>query len=423
MIESGVPEIHALIRNDSEIDYSPIYLAVQRINEKGNIESVDHWGGVDFEKGTEIEISATLDDFFEDNWHEAQECPEYYLVDGIWYKDSDEILHFVGFDNISKAISNQDFVKTEEQKDTESDTKKAFKTATTIKRDQMTQGQLGIWEYDGVQFVTEDCDWLDSSLNTEGTINQGAFYRKQAYLLEGASAGMTSYKKIAERIIGFIPETEEEWNTYYDDLKNYIVTSDSLTAIMKKFESLNSVEGTFDYDNKEYSISIPDLRACAKEMSITEEMLGWTLADLEEYGVDSMISDNSYDMKLGSISSQSENEESDSDENLDDNNYEYFSEFSKAPTPTSCLEGVTTRGEPQNLAGAMTYGYTISGNANETFEKYKTILFDIDGIQKDYGKNNGEFAIKDGSKTLLVMLYIGGGNDGSDVMFVSIFNA
>lgn len=40
--------------------------------------------------------------------------------------------------------------------------------------------------FKGIKLLSEDCEWVDSLLNTKGTVNQGAIYRKMAMLSEYA---------------------------------------------------------------------------------------------------------------------------------------------------------------------------------------------------------------------------------------------
>ena len=65
--------------------------------------------------------------------------------------------------------------------------------------------------------------------------------------------------------------------------------------IMKKFESSSVVNGEFDYESNtigKYNITISNLSECAKEMQISEEMLGYIIAFLSEYTDDITFENN-----------------------------------------------------------------------------------------------------------------------------------
>ena len=79
-------------------------------------------------------------------------------------------------------------------------------------------------------------------------------------------------------------------------MKDLYVEKSALISVMKKLESLDSVSGDFDYEYGhlgKYSVSIEDTSACAKELMMSEEMLGDTLAMLKEYAADIQFDGNS----------------------------------------------------------------------------------------------------------------------------------
>ena len=59
-----------------------------------------------------------------------------------------------------------------------------------------------------------------------------------------------------------------------------------------------TVSGEFDYEKANFSFEITDLTATAKEMHITEKMLGYVLAVIDEYGPEENFKGNSYSCKL-----------------------------------------------------------------------------------------------------------------------------
>lgn len=163
---------------------------------------------------------------------------------------------------------------------------------TTLTKSDLT-GSMGHWSYNGLPLLSEDCDWIDDVLNKKETVNQGALYRKLAMCLEGFAIG-NSWTSYAEYIIGFVPDSRDEFSTYVENAKEFIVTENPFDALMRKFETLNSVDGTFDGSSNTYEFFISDLTACAEELQISEEMLGYILALLDEYAPEVSFGDNTY---------------------------------------------------------------------------------------------------------------------------------
>lgn len=164
----------------------------------------------------------------------------------------------------------------------------AYNAAVNLTKDQL-DGYPGHWEYRGIPLLPEDCDWVDNPINDDGIVNQGAMYRKMAMLLEGFNLGGdsgNSYDKYAELLIGFEPQSRDEFSPYVANAKKFIVTENPLQAVMKAFESLDCVDGSFDYSGKlgNYDLTITSVNQCAKDLQITKEMLGYTIAMLTEYG-------------------------------------------------------------------------------------------------------------------------------------------
>lgn len=158
-----------------------------------------------------------------------------------------------------------------------------YTTATTLtKYDLSYNSYLNIYGYNDIAFLSEDCDWIDSPLNKDGSVEPGAFYRKLANCLVGFSMG-NDWDSYARHILGFTPNSRDEFAPYVDSLSTFITRDDTLTNVMQKFETISYVEGNFDYSNNSYHFTVSDLSACAGEMGISEEMLGYIFAMLSEY--------------------------------------------------------------------------------------------------------------------------------------------
>lgn len=171
----------------------------------------------------------------------------------------------------------------------------AYNAAINLRKSDLTKTSKG-YSYEGLDLLKVDCEWLDNPLNTAGTVNSGAIYRKMAYLLEGFTMRVNNYLDYAEFLIDEVPETRDEFVKYVDNAATFITREDQMKNIMKKMESLSCVSGDFDYEYGKlgkYSFTVDDLSECAKEMQISEKMLGHVFALLNEYAATTEFNGNS----------------------------------------------------------------------------------------------------------------------------------
>lgn len=207
------------------------------------------------------------------------------VKNGQYLTINDAQMMLVGAETHSETEST-----TSEEINSISKTEEAFNEANSLTKDDLTWeinslGE-GRWFYKGLQLLYDDCDWIESSLNKAGTVEHGALYRKMAYLVEGAKYANNGYEDWAEILVGFVPETWSEFEPYAENARTFVVQQDEFITIMKKFDSLSSVSGDFDFDYGQFgkfSVDIPDTAACAAELQISEEMLGYILDELTIY--------------------------------------------------------------------------------------------------------------------------------------------
>lgn len=152
----------------------------------------------------------------------------------------------------------------------------------------------GIYYYKDIPLLSKDCDILD----TYGVVDQGAIYRKIATLLEGFNTGFNSGSQYSQYVIGDTISEKADFEPYYNKLSKFITTENSLENVMNKFKSLKSIEGDFNNNTKSYNFKINNLSNCAKEMNISEEMLGAILAMIDEYAPTIEFDGDSYSCKL-----------------------------------------------------------------------------------------------------------------------------
>jgi hypothetical protein len=182
-------------------------------------------------------------------------------------------------------------ITTTEEKNKLSKTEEAYKIAANLTIKDLSYHN-GHYKYKDIDLLQEENDWIESPRNEDNTVEKGALYRKMAMLLEGYELG-NDISKYDKHIFGFTASSRDELKPYVDNASQFIVTSDDLlTPVMEKFCTLSSVSD-YSEENKIYHFTIPDLSACAEEMQISEEMLGYIFDMLDMYGSMVSFDDNS----------------------------------------------------------------------------------------------------------------------------------
>ncbi|MBR1863682.1 MAG: hypothetical protein IJ806_06320 [Ruminococcus sp.] len=171
----------------------------------------------------------------------------------------------------------------------ETDTEKYYNLAVELTLDDCTVDALGLYKYNDFTFLEEDCD-----LTFTRSLPAGAFYNKLAKCLVGYYMG-NSWESYAHYIIGYTPESKDEFGAMIDDLKEFIIDERNMwlvfDAIYNKLQTVSVV--TSDVEDNKYTIVISDVTKCAEEMNISEEMLGYILGELH----DGMADEISFDGK------------------------------------------------------------------------------------------------------------------------------
>lgn len=152
--------------------------------------------------------------------------------------------------------------------------------------------------YNGLIVQSEDVEWLKSSLNTGKTLNQGALYRSVAKYLDGFAMGLNDGSDYALLLCGQPWKDKASFEPYAKNAATFIISApqEQMNVIMKKFQTLSSVTGEYDFSAGglgKYTVFIPDLTVCAEEMQISEEMLGYIIALLDEYAPEISFENNS----------------------------------------------------------------------------------------------------------------------------------
>lgn len=194
-----------------------------------------------------------------------------------------------------------------------STTEQAYNTAINLDKSKLKKsnrykdGETTVsWSYEGLYFTVEDCEFINNSLlNPKGLSNQGAIYRAMAFILDDYNTELYSdYSNYSEILIGFTPNTMDDFLAYANNANKFISNEDSLINIMKALQQSGSVSGTFDYDKNQlgiYDFTINNLSECATDLKVSEEMLGYIIAFLDEYAPDITFDGNSCNIKYTSF--------------------------------------------------------------------------------------------------------------------------
>ena len=211
-----------------------------------------------------------------------------------------------GAESTSTETSTADSNANQEQL-TVTDVEKAYNKAINLTKADLTKGyaigDFSTWEYNGVSLTYEDCEFINAEHNNKGKVNQGAIYRALADSLQDlikldAQNKSVKYKDDATIILGAVPETQEDFITIAGKVSTFITSDNSLINIMKAFESIENIDGTFDYSGNKYEFVISDVIACADELGISGEMLGYVLALFNEYPADIAFENNTCSVSL-----------------------------------------------------------------------------------------------------------------------------
>ncbi len=131
-------------------------------------------------------------------------------------------------------------------------------------------------------------------------VNQGAMY-------EEIGAGLSLYcdfgltQTLDESFFRVLIGTDSEpenWSELAQDLNAFILADGTDKEIITKLETLDCVNGTFDYEARKYEFVINNLDEAVSELHITNEMFGYVLAKLNEYPSEIVFDGNSVSVIL-----------------------------------------------------------------------------------------------------------------------------
>ncbi len=138
-------------------------------------------------------------------------------------------------------------------------------------------------DYDTVLFRAEDCHEIQGML----FINKDAFFNIFALsidkFLSETDNDYTFYNDhYFSTTLGLYnkPDTRAEALKSVKKVSSFMRPDVERAEILKVIEQLSVTEGVFDYNNEKYEFIISDIGKASKELGISEEMLGYTIAYL-----------------------------------------------------------------------------------------------------------------------------------------------
>lgn len=173
-------------------------------------------------------------------------------------------------------------------------THEAYLQAVNISEENVTAKDNGTGDYEGIHISQEEM----------GRLEDGSVYRSIAKQLEGFwILGENFYGDWGDDIVPVIfgfekKSTWDEMEPYIERAERLISRRPTLGYIMSMFNKSSSVDGNFDFVKGSFDFTINDLTQLSKELNITETMLGYILADLEEYAPTTEFTGNTYKCNL-----------------------------------------------------------------------------------------------------------------------------
>ena len=173
----------------------------------------------------------------------------------------------------------------------------AYIEAIYLSRDELDGPSVtGNYSYNGLTILNDDIEWMFTWGRDADYLPQDSLYHSVAKGLEGydlftkdgTETGLYGIwgADLVPLAFGFPkPSLYEDIKSYVRNAQEFVVNDDDqqLYVIMKKLQSLSCAVGHFDFENSIYNFEITDLSSAAKEMMISETMLGYTIAVLDCY--------------------------------------------------------------------------------------------------------------------------------------------
>ncbi|MCD8216249.1 MAG: zinc-ribbon domain-containing protein [Clostridiales bacterium] len=189
----------------------------------------------------------------------------------------------------------------------------AYQNAVNLHMYDLDVDSIGTYSYNGITISSDELVNIFGDKREYGDkLNQGAIYRSIARQLEGYYLFDDEFYSVwGESTVKTVwgidkPDNKKDLWDYIEDTTVYVARKATLADIMDKLQGLTCTTGSFDYLNGEFSFTISDLTQAAAELKITEEMLGYILANIDEYAPETTFTANSYSCQLSFIKSDTD---------------------------------------------------------------------------------------------------------------------
>lgn len=196
-------------------------------------------------------------------------------------------------DNVSEKNKDSNIIQEDMAEENQSNTSvvyDAYLEAININESELIKDQLSTTYHD-IKINADELQYLED----------GAIYRSLARKIEGFYMETTknnytsNYDNYIQLICGIeCQPTYDEMKVYVDKAHLVVTEENALQSIMSTFQQTEGISGNFDFENNIFDFEIYDLKMASSQLGISETMLGYTLAMLNEYGPSTEFGENSY---------------------------------------------------------------------------------------------------------------------------------
>lgn len=166
-----------------------------------------------------------------------------------------------------------------------SDVQLAYETAIDIDVSDLDVSPTGTYSYKGMNVLRSDVDGLIGTKLGQGAIYNGIAKQLDGFYVFGEDMYGMWNSSISKTVFGFAKlDSWDEMRNYVDRAKLMIDLNYPVGEILSEFHDLSVSSGSFDFENREFDFQIDNLEIAARELDITEEMLGYIFAMLDVYG-------------------------------------------------------------------------------------------------------------------------------------------
>ncbi|MCM1221141.1 MAG: hypothetical protein NC548_42330 [Lachnospiraceae bacterium] len=193
-------------------------------------------------------------------------------------------------ENVIKTINVEDLTKClkENGNTKNSDTQKYYDIAVNLTKDDCTVDSLGSLKYGNI-VLNSQYTGLESVFSDGKNIERSCIYLTLQGCLTFFSMG-NSWQNYMPYIMSDVPKSKEECADYVDEFLTWMTDSWLAPSCFEKFDTLSCVDIS-EKDNV-YICKISDTTKCAEELNISEEMLGYIIAALEDSGTTTKFNGN-----------------------------------------------------------------------------------------------------------------------------------